>query len=85
MDVEVAGEFAVGAGEDAGEVEAVGGEGVEVLAVVEVEVEDGAVVFGRGDEDGGTAPEFVVVGIGGVEGDGLVGSRERQHGEKDER
>ena len=66
-DAEVAARFDVGAGKDPGPVQPIGLERVEVAAVVEVEVEDGAVVLTRRDHHGRLAAEQEVARVLGME------------------
>src|SRR6202035_2374465 len=74
---EGAGHLSVDAREGARQVEAVGFEFLKVRTVVEVGVENSAVMFPGCDENRRFAAEEQVVGIIGVQGDRLAGSRKR--------
>ena len=75
LDLERALGFDVRAAEHARVVHAVGGEGVEILAVVEVQVDHRAVVLGGGDQDRRPAAPQKIVRVLGMERDGS--SRQR--------
>lgn len=83
-DAEGAGDFAIGAGEGAGLIEVIFGEFFEVGEVIEIEIHDCAVMFGRAYEDGGFVAEEEVVGVVRVEGERFVICRgeEGQEGEE---
>src|ERR1039458_6340755 len=74
-DVEGARRFPVGAGEGAREVQPFGGERLQVAFVVEVQIDDGAIVFARRDEDRGLSSKEKVMRIPGMQPDRLRGGQ----------
>jgi hypothetical protein len=73
LDAEVSGRFAIGAAEGAGEVQAVGLKRGKVFSVVECAVQDGSIVFARGDENDRAAAPEQVMGIVRVQLEGRGG------------
>jgi hypothetical protein len=65
--MESVGRLDVGAWKGARQIQAIQGKRVQVFPIIEIEVEHGAVVLARSDQDGGLAPEQKVVGVIGVQ------------------